>query len=135
MAYFKDSDEVYRYLGGMFQRAAEHPEAGPKLAAAGVTLQLHYSDPDTILTVQLREPIEVIEGDTDEKADIHLYMRADDADQFWRGQLNLAMALSKGRVKSKGPVSKTLRLVPTVKPLFAVYQDLIREKDEAEARP
>lgn len=133
MAYFANEAEVYKYIGGVFRKGGEHPEVGAKLAGAGITAQLHYSDPDSQLTVKFKEPIEVIEGDTDEKADIHLYMRADDADKFWRGELNLAVALAKGHVKAKGPVNKLLKLVPAAKPLFPMYKDIVREKDEAGA--
>ncbi|MFY9488401.1 MAG: hypothetical protein WAP35_06880 [Solirubrobacterales bacterium] len=131
MAYFSSKDELYRYIGGVFRAGAEHETVGPKLAAAGVTLQLHYTEPDSQLTVRFFEPIEVIEGDTDETPDVHLYMRGDDADKFWRGEFNLAVGLAKGQVRSKGPVNKILRLVPLTKPLFPMYIDLTAEKDPA----
>ncbi|MFY9264816.1 MAG: SCP2 sterol-binding domain-containing protein [Solirubrobacterales bacterium] len=131
MAYFSNADDLYKYVGGVFRAGAEHETVGPKLAAAGVTLQLHYTDPDSQLTVRFTEPMEVIEGDTDESPDIHLYMRADDADKFWRGEYNLAVGLAKGQVRAKGPVNKILRLVPLTKPLFPIYRDLTAEKDAA----
>ena len=130
MGYFENADEVNKYIGGVFRAAAEHPTQGPKLAAAGITMQLHYTDPDCELTVRFHEPqLETIEGPSDVPADIHLYMRADDADRFWRGDYNLAVGLAKGQVKAKGPVSKILKLVPLTKPLFPIYRDLTAEKD------
>jgi hypothetical protein len=56
-------------------------------------------------------------------------MRADIADQYWRGRYNLAVGLAKGQVKAKGPVNKILKLVPLTKPLFPVYNELVSEKD------
>ncbi len=130
MGYFENADEVNTYIGGVFRAAAEHPTQGPKLAAAGITMQLHYTDPDCELTVRFHEPrLETIEGPCDVPADIHLYMRADDADRFWRGDYNLAVGLAKGQVKAKGPVSKILKLVPLTKPLFPIYRELTAEKD------
>src|SRR6266567_4677687 len=70
---------------GLVRRAAEHPDAGPKLKAAGVTLQLTYTDPDSQLTVTFADPMEIVEGDTDRKPDVQLFMAADIADKFWRG--------------------------------------------------
>lgn len=132
MGYFTDAEEVYRYIGGVFRAAADHETQGPKMAAAGITMQLHYTDPECELTVRFQEPrLEVIEGAADVPVDIHLHMRADDADRFWRGDYNLAVGLARGQVKAKGPVNKILKLVPLTKPLFPIYRELTADKDAA----
>lgn len=133
MPYFSDEAEVYRYLGGVFREAGQHETSGPKLRAANVTLQLHYTEPASQITVRFTEDYEVIEGDTDVKPDVHLYMSADTADKFWRGDYNLAVGLAKGQVRSKGPVNKILKLVPLTKPLFPIYRELTSDKDAAAA--
>jgi hypothetical protein len=130
MAYFADSDEVQRYIGGIFEAAAAHPEAGPPLAAAGIVLRLEYTDPEATTTIYLRDPIAVVAGPTDD-ADVALTLAADLADRYWRGEYNLALGLAKGQVKAKGPVTKILKLVPLTKPLFPIYRDLVADKDAA----
>jgi hypothetical protein len=132
MAYFKDESEVYKYIGGVFRLAAEHPEAGPKLRAANIIMQVNYSDPAASLTIKFQDPVEVIDGGQDDSADVRLSMPADIAHQYWRGDYNLAVGLAKGAVKAKGPVNKILRLVPLTKPLFPMYRELTDEKDQAE---
>lgn len=124
MPVFNDAEEIYQYVGGAFRAAAEHPEVAPELARVSATLQLHYTDPEAQITVKMRDPIEVIVGQTEERADIHLYMRADDADKFWRGEYSIPMGIAKGHVQSKGPVSKILKLVPATKPMFPIYEEL-----------
>ena len=52
MPYFSDSDEVYKYLGGVFRLAAE-TEVGPKLATADIDLQVYYSDPDSRVLITM----------------------------------------------------------------------------------
>ena len=131
MAYFQDADEVYRYIGGVFRLADEHPEAGPKLRAANITMQLNYSDPAASLTVKFQDPMEVIDGGQDDSADVRLSMPADIAHKYWRGEYNLAVGLAKGAVKAKGPVNKILKLVPLTKPLFPIYKQLTDEKEKA----
>jgi hypothetical protein len=131
MPYFADDDEVYRYIGGIFREAADHPVVGPKLKAADITLQMHYADPGATLTVKFTDPLEVLEGDVDVEPDVHLYMPADVADRYWRGDYNLAVGLAKREVRSKGPVNKILRLVPLTKPLFPIYERLTASKDGA----
>ncbi|MCW2958253.1 MAG: hypothetical protein JWP18_1056 [Solirubrobacterales bacterium] len=133
MSYFADDTEAYAYLAGVFRQAADHPEVGPALAGAGITLQLQYSDPDCQTTVRLQDPVEVIEGDTDVQPDVTLILSADDADKYWRGELNLAVALAKKRARSKGPVNKILKLVPLTKPMFPIYREMVTTKDGAGA--
>lgn len=129
MAFFDSPEEVDKYIGEMFRRAADHPEVGPKMKAANLVMKVVYEDPDCALTVVFKEPMEVQLDDDQHKPDITLYMRADTADQYWRGKYNLAVGLAKGQVKAKGPVNKILKLVPLTKPLFPVYTDLVAEKD------
>jgi putative sterol carrier protein len=133
MAYVETDQEVYKYVGGVFRAAAEHPEAGPNLRSAGVTLQLRYTNPAAVLTVKFDESMEVIEGETDVQPDVQLYMESDIADKYWRGEYNLAVGLAKGKVKAKGPVNKILKLVPLTKPLFPMYRELTAAKDRTAA--
>lgn len=133
MGYFKDADEVYEYIGGVFRKAGEDPEAGPKLRAANISMQATYSDPDSTLVVRFTEPFEVIDGGTDENADVKISMPADIAHKYWRGEYNLAVGMAKGQVKAKGPISKILKMVPITKPLFPMYREMTDNKERAGA--
>jgi hypothetical protein len=129
MGYFKDADELYEYVGGVFRQAGEDPEVGPKLRAANITAQFTYTDPDSSLTVKFQEPYEVIDGGVDDNADIKMTMPADIAHKYWRGEYNFAVGLAKGQVKAKGPINKILKLVPITKPLFPIYKEMTDKKD------
>ena len=134
MAFFSSADEVYEYVGGVFRLAADHPDIGPKMAAADVTLQIYYSDPDSKVTIHFHEPkLTVDDGGDNPNADVKLFMPADIADKYWRGEYNLAVGLAKGQVKAKGPVNKILKLVPLTKPLFPMYRERVADKDAAAA--
>jgi putative sterol carrier protein len=133
MSTFSDAAEVYKYVGGVFRIAADHPEIGPKMRAAKITMQVNYTQPAASLTVRFQEPMEVIDGGQDDNADVRLSMPADIAHKYWRGEYNLAVGLAKGQVKAKGPVNKILKLVPITKPLFPIYRELTAEKEQAGA--
>ncbi|HYF24405.1 MAG TPA: hypothetical protein VD931_01560 [Baekduia sp.] len=133
MPYFESSDEVHKYIGGAFRKARE-TASGPKMATADLDLQVYYSDPDTKMLIKMHgDNIEVCPDEENEDADVKLYMPADIADKYWRGEYNLAVGLAKGQVKAKGPVNKILKLVPLTKPLFPMYREAIAEKDGAAA--
>jgi SCP-2 sterol transfer family len=129
MGFFKDASELDEYIGGVFRDAGQHPESGPRLKGANIVMRVIYTDPDCEMTMVFREDYQVIPGPNDHKADITLLMRADTADQFWRGDYNLAIGLAKGQVKAKGPVNKILKLVPLTKPLFPMYREKVAGKD------
>lgn len=103
MGYFVDADEVYMYVGGVFQMADATAGVGDKLRAADLVLRLEYSNPDAIITVVMRQPAaEVITGVCDVKPDVVMRLSSDNADKFWRGEFNIAVGLAKGEVKAKG---------------------------------
>lgn len=129
MGYFNDAGEIDKYIGGTFRKAAEHPEVGGKLRAAGVVLKIVYTDPDCEMTVAFQDPMTVDMGDGPRDPDITLTMDADTADKYWRGEYNLAVGLAKGQVKAEGPVNKILKMVPLTKPLFPLYRERVAEKD------
>jgi putative sterol carrier protein len=129
MSFFKDAAELDEYIGGVFRDAGDHPESGPKLRAANIVMRVLYTDPSAEVTIAFRDDYQVIAGPTELEPDITLLMRGDTADQFWRGDYNLAVGLAKGQVKAKGPVNKILKLVPLTKPLFPMYREKVAKKD------
>jgi hypothetical protein len=132
--FFENADEVDEYICGTFRDAGDHPEIGPKVRAANLVMHVILTDPECELTVAFREDYQVIFGPTDLKPDITLLMRGDIADQFWRGDYNLATGIIKREVKAKVKVAgptKTLikQLVPLAEPLRPLYREKVAKKD------
>lgn len=127
MTYFTSTDEVDRYLAEIFRRAIDDPEIGAKLEKAGLRMRVDYSDPDTVMHVDMAAG-KVLVGDAadDQEWDVALGMTADDGHRFWLGELNFTVAMTKGRIRTKGPVTELLKLLPLAKPLFATYEEILR---------
>lgn len=128
MSVFQDENEVYRYLGGIFERAFEDAEVGPKLKKADLGLRVDYQDPDSTLFVDMGDG-DVLTGSeaASKDWDVALGMKADDGHEFWLGNLNFTVAMTKGQIRTKGPVKELLKLLPLARPLFAQYEELLRE--------
>jgi hypothetical protein len=125
MAYFKDADDVYANLGLFLRQLAVDPEMTPALTRADTTFQLRMRNPDSVLTVrtpQDDQPPQVDAGDTTLQPEVVLQLDADTAHRFWLGQVNVAVALAKGDIRTRGPAAKVLKLVPLVKPGFPRYR-------------
>ena len=129
MAYFKDADEVYRFIGKLFQDLADDEELAPKFRRANTVVQYQYRDPESTVTVKLREGEDgqVDLGETSMDPEVVMTMDADTAHKFWLGKVNVTVALARGQMKAKGPVAKILKLVPLVKPVFPRYRKMLEE--------
>ena len=138
MPYFKDADEVYQFIGRLFEDLAEDEELAPKFRRANTIVQYQYREPDSTITVKLvdGEDGQVDLGDTDLDPEVVMTMDADTAHKFWLGKVNVTVALARGQMRAKGPVAKILKLVPLVKPVFPRYRTMLGEagrKDLQEA--
>jgi putative sterol carrier protein len=127
LPYFKDADEVYRFIGKLFEDLAVDEELAPKFRRANTIVQYRYRDPESTITVRMREGEEgrVDLGETDMEPEVVMSMDADTAHKFWLGKVNVTVALARGQMKAKGPVAKILKLVPLVKPVFPRYRAML----------
>jgi putative sterol carrier protein len=129
LAYFKDDQEVYAYIGKLFEDLAVDPELAPKFRKADTIVQYQYRNPESQITVRMKENEEpqVDLGPTDMDPEVVMTMEADTAHKFWLGKVNVTVALARGQMKAKGPVAKILKLIPLVKPVFPKYQQQLAD--------
>jgi putative sterol carrier protein len=129
MPYFKDADEVYQYIGKLFEDLTTDPELSPKFRKANAIVQYQYRNPESQITVRMTEDDEpkVDCGESDMEPEVVMSMEADTAHKFWLGKVNVTVALARGQMKAKGPVAKILKLVPLVKPVFPRYRQQLAD--------
>jgi putative sterol carrier protein len=129
MPYFKDADEVYAYIGKLFEDLAEDEELRPKVQKANTIVQYQYRNPESRITVKMLEGEDgqVDCGETDLEPEVVMTMEADLAHRFWLGKVNVTVALARGQIKAKGPVAKILKLVPLTKDIFPRYRKMLEE--------
>jgi len=127
MGMFRDAQDVYDCIGKVFEEAVADPEIGPKTKEAGLTIRFDFKDPDSTIFVDFANG-DVFVGDAVPERDpaIKMGMKADDANKFWLGKLNLVMAMAKGQVRAKGSVPEMLKMLPLAKPLYARYEARLR---------
>ena len=134
MGYFGDEDEVYRFIGRLFEELIDDPDLGPRFQNANTVVQYQLRDPESQITVRmlLDEQLRVDLGPSELDPEVIMAMEADTAHRFWLGKVNVTVALARGQIVAKGPVAKILKLVPLVKPVFPRYQQLLREGGRAD---
>ena len=136
MPYFKDADEVYRFIGRLFQDLAADDELGPKFRKADTVAQYQYRNPESQITVKMRDgqDSQVDFGETQLEPEVVMAMDADIAHRFWLGKVNVTVALARGQMRAKGPVAKILKLVPLTKPVFPRYRAMLEEAGRADLK-
>jgi len=129
MAYFRDDQEVYAFIGRLFRELADDDELGPRFRKANTIVQYQYRNPDSQITVKMLDGQdgEVDVGATDMEPEVVMSMDADTAHRFWLGKVNVTVALARGQMKAKGPVAKILKLVPLTKPVFPRYKAMLEQ--------
>jgi hypothetical protein len=132
VAYFKDADELYRYLGGLLEELDADPEVGPRFREANTIVQYRTTNPDAVITAKLMEDEDgqIDCGETALEPQVTLSMEGDLAHRFWLGLVSPTIALARGEMTARGPVAKILKLVPLARPGFSRYI----ERLEAEGR-
>jgi hypothetical protein len=122
MGLFDSAEKFEEMLGGFFRLLADTPAVADKLLASKLIIRFSYSDPDVVLLIDCSgEKLEVRAGDTDTKATVNMSMSADIAHKFWFGKVNLMAALTRKQMVAKGPIPKILKLLPAIKPSYAMY--------------
>ena len=118
MSVFKDTEQMYEILGGLWNQLIEHPENGKKFKASGLTIKYNLSEPGGTLWVT---PDGVLTGNQELKPDIEMTLSGDTAHKFWLKELSLPAALAKKLIVSKGSMAKVMKLLPLLKPLHEMY--------------
>lgn len=121
---FASEDELYRYTGGIFEKAFADPELSPKMKATGLVFQVRCTEPDSAITVDMVN--QTVTKGADGDADAALIMSTETSNAYWQGKVNLPFAMARGKVKVEGNVAKLLALSPLGKKLFPVYVEMLK---------
>jgi alcohol dehydrogenase len=126
---FPDSETLYRVLGGFFERLKVDPQIGGPLKNSRLCVQFAFENPTATMTIDARgEEVRIYRGaEFSGEPEVTMRMSADFAHAFWHGQVNLVSALTRRQVVAKGNVPKTLKLLPILKPAYALYPRYLAE--------
>ncbi|MEA2624041.1 MAG: hypothetical protein QOD06_86 [Candidatus Binatota bacterium] len=124
MTAFADADELYRYMGAIFEEAFADAEVRKRFADSGVVLKLKFTDPPAALVIDMVNGT-VTRGDDGAKPTVEMTTTGDVGHRFWLGKVDIALALLKGEIRAKGPIAKIIKLVPVARQVFPRYRELL----------
>ena len=127
MPVFAGEQDVYEKLGRLLEEMLDDPVLAQEFQRANTIVQYVLDGPDALLTVDVRidrEPT-VFLGPCELEPEVTMRMAADVAHRFFLGHVNVTVALARGEISARGPVTKILKLVPLVRPFFPRYHALL----------
>ncbi len=127
MSIFEDNKQFERVMGALFDRVLEEESISRELASANLIVRFHYTDPEAVLTVDLTARPPSYRFDDEGEADVEMTQSGDVAHEFWLGRLSAVRGLATGKISTRGNVPKALKLLPAIKPVFALYPEVLRE--------
>jgi hypothetical protein len=137
MAEFRDSEQLYRCLGALFEKLLIHPVVQPKLRASNLVMRFEYKDPDAIITADCSKDYEsdaevgpVFFGDCEIKPTITFRLKSRVAHKFWLGEVNLLIAIAKRDIVVRGALHRVLTLLPAITPAYEIYPKVLEELGE-----
>ena len=124
---FNNSEEVAKYIGGIFENAFEDPEIGPKLVATELVVAFDFTDPEAVVVIDMAKKAirEGVAGGAAPGATMS--MTADTGNAYWQGKVNLPLAMAKKKIKVEGNVGSLLKLAPLGKKLYPSYIQRLKD--------
>lgn len=132
--YYRDTAQLYEIYGAFLRRVLEDPKVGPKMARTGIIIRFEYTDPDAVVTIDLKNPPAepgmhgtFHMGPCSLRADTWSRQSADHSHRFWHGLENPIASVAKGQVKQGGNVVAMLKLLPVVRHAFRLFPVVLAE--------
>lgn len=135
---FRDADHLYRVFDELLKDFFSDPEIGPKIRATKLIVQWSYSDPDALVTFNLRDrPREGYWadwrfGESDWKPDVTTYQTASFGLAFLQGAEKTLPAIARRRIRAKGKINALMKLAPIARPLAKRTRQVLRKMGETQ---
>lgn len=137
MGVYRDADHMMAILADVFERTKE-TEAARGLRQIQMIVAYIYHNPEVTVLMDGRSPapegesITVKFNDLNPAPDVSFELSADVGHQFWKGKLNVPIALARGQIKAKGQITKALKLLPLLPPLYQAYRETLTARGETD---
>ncbi len=135
MSKFSSPSEFREVIDQVFEMMSTDEEMGPRLRDAETPQRFEITDLDLVVNItnapEVRDDQHLRwewSDDIDWDPEVGMKMSSDVANRYFQGKENIAMAIARRRIKSKGNTRKALALIPVTKPVFAKYREMV-ERD------
>ena len=124
---FANAEELYKVFRLTLDKVVKDEKLNASLGAGDMVVGLKVPKIDAFITLELKGSIKATYGPPTIKIDVTSANDDETFVKFWQGKLNLMMAMAKGQVKTQGAVTKMLKLLPKINPVYKMFAESLKE--------
>ncbi len=132
MSTFHDRAQFEGVMAQLFDRLMAAPAIARPLGETAMVVRFRYPDLGSVITFDFKHTPPAFSTDDADPADVEMVQSSDTAHEFWLGRLNAVRAIATGKVRARGDVAKALKLLPAIRPAFAIYPEVLKARGFAE---
>ncbi len=129
MTPFRDKEEMVAILSALWDKILSNREIVASVGRAKILVKFRLTDPDANLYIDIRgkTPRFFWDPKTPDDPDVEMILSSSTSHLFWMEQLNVPLAIASRKIVAKGSIQKALKLLPALKPAFALYPGVLKE--------
>jgi 2-oxoisovalerate dehydrogenase E1 component len=129
MAPYKNQEEFEAILSKLWDKILDTPAIVDSIGGVKIIAKFRYTDYPSALYIDNSgdAPRYYWNPEEDVKADVEMILSSETSHKFWLEDLNVPMAIAGRKIIPKGSVQKALKLIPALKPAFAIYPEVLKE--------
>jgi 2-oxoisovalerate dehydrogenase E1 component len=129
MAVYKDQQEFEAILSNLWGKIFDTPAIVQSVSGIKLIARFRYTDYPVSLYIDLSgdAPNYYFNPETPVQPDVDMILSSETSHLFWMEDLNVPMAIATRKIIPKGSVQKALKLIPALKPAFAIYPEVLKE--------
>jgi 2-oxoisovalerate dehydrogenase E1 component len=126
---FKNKEELQENLSILWDRIFTTPEILSAVAGAKLVARFRYTDFPLTLYIDIKNdpPRFYFNPPGDDDFDVEMILSSETSHHFWMQELNVPLAIASRKIVAKGSIQKALKLLPALKPAFAMYPGVLRD--------
>jgi hypothetical protein len=130
---YRDSDDAYDLIGGLFDWGCHDPEFSRKIGRVNLSMKIALHDPSAYFLLTCRpDKVEWSRAELETTADVEIGMNADTAHRFLRGRVNLLAAVALREIIVKGALTRLMGLLWAIEPMCGQYARILQNKGRAD---
>lgn len=128
MTTFKSQAELENILTELWTQIFDTPDIVKAVSGTPLIAKFRYTDYPTALYIDTKSdrPGFYWNPDPPVEPDVEMILSSDTAHKFWMETLNVPLAIAGRKIIPKGSVQKALKLIPALKPAFALYPAVLK---------
>jgi 2-oxoisovalerate dehydrogenase E1 component len=126
---YKSKEEFVKILSELWDRIFKTQEIINAISGVKIVTKFHFTDFETDLYIDNKGNTPRYYWDPEDKvaSDVEMIQSSETSHKFWMEDLNVPLAIAGRKVIAKGSVQKALKLIPALKPAFALYPQVLRD--------